>query len=149
MRLDKSGDRWARTLEVEAGRQCIGGQLKIGRLLQGNESLQELDGRRGPVWPMVPAGEIGAESGTLFQPTGAQPVKVRLTDLEVLGGFFAVDLPAIKQLQDMLEKGTGQALGQLFFSQFRMEPEGPLVEGLRRPPLRSGRLRPSTKGQFP
>ena len=103
-------------LEVEAGRQFIGGQLKVGRLLRGNEILQELDGRRWPVWPMVPAGEFGAESGTLFQPTGAQPVKVRRTDLEVLGGFSAVDLPAIKQLQDMLEKGTGQALGQLFFS---------------------------------
>lgn len=128
MRLDKSGDRLAMTLEVEAGRQFIGGQLKVGRLLQGNEILQELDGRRWPVWPMVPTGEFGTESGTLFQPTGAQPVKVRLTDLEVLGGFCAVDLPAIKQLQDMLEKGTGQALSQLFFSQFRMEPEGPLVK---------------------
>ena len=116
------------TLEVEAGRQFIGGQLKVGRLLQGNEILQELDGRRWPVWPMVPTGEFGTESGTLFQPTGAQPVKVRLTDLEGLGSFCAVDLPAIKQLQNMLEKGTGQALSQLFFSQFRMEPEGPLVK---------------------
>ena len=149
MGLDKSGDRLAMPLEVEAGRQFIGGQLEVGRLLQGNEILQEIDGRRWPVWPMVPTGESGAESGTLLQPACAQPVKVRLTDLEVLGGFSAVDLPAIKQLQDMLEKGTGQALGQLFFSQFRMEPEGPLVEGLRRPPLRSGLLRPSTKGQFP
>jgi hypothetical protein len=67
----------------------------------------------------------------------------------VLGGFLAVDLPAIKQLQNTLEKGTGQASGQLFFSQFRMAPESPLVEGLRRPPLRSGLLRPSTKGQPP
>ena len=149
MRLDKSGDRLAMTLEVKAEGQFIGGQLKVGRLLQGNEILQKLDGRRWPIWPMVPAGEFGAESGTLFQPAGAQPIKVRLTDLEVLGGFLAVDLPAIKQLQDMLEKGTGQALGQLFFSSFRMEPEDPLVEGLRRPPLRSGLLRPSTKGQFP
>lgn len=149
MRLDKSGDRLAMALEVEAGRQFIGGQLKVGRLLQGNEILQELDGRRGPVWPMVPTGELGAESGTLFQPTGAQPVKVRLTGLKVLGGFLAVDLPAVKQLQDMLEKGTGQALGQLFFSWFSMNPDCPLVEGLRRPPLRSGLLRPSTKGQFP
>ena len=106
MRLDKSGDRLAMTLEVKAERQFVGGQLKVGRLLQGNEILQKLDGRRWPVWPMVPAGEFGAESGTLFQPTSAQPVKVRLTDLEVLGGFLAVDLPAIKQSQDMLEKGV-------------------------------------------
>jgi hypothetical protein len=65
-----------------------------------------------------------------------------------VGGFCAVDLPVIKLLENVLEKGAGQAFGQLFFSQCRMNPDRPLVEGLRRPPLRSGLLRPSTKGRF-
>ena len=73
---------------------------------------------------------------------------MRLADLEVLGGFGAVDVPVVKLLENVLEKGAGQAFGQLFFSQFSMEPECSLVEGLRRPPLRSGLLNPSTKGQF-
>lgn len=72
-----------------------------------------------------------------------------LADLQEGGGFCAVDLPAIKLLEDVLEKGPGKPFGQLFFSQFRMEPEAPLVEGLRRPSLRSGLLSPSTKGEFP
>jgi hypothetical protein len=66
----------------------------------------------------------------------------------VLGGFCAVNLSVVKLLEDVLEKGAGEAFGQLIFSQFRMNPECPLVEGLRRPPLRSGLLSPSTKGQF-
>jgi hypothetical protein len=67
----------------------------------------------------------------------------------VEGGFGAVDPSLVKLLEDVLEEGAGQALSQLFFSQFRMNPARPLVEGLRRPPLRSGLLSPSTKGQFP
>ncbi len=59
---------------------------------------------------------------------------MRLTDLKVLGGFCAVDLLVVKLLENVLEKGAGQAFGQLFFSQFRMESECPLVEELRRPP---------------
>ena len=70
-------------------------------------------------------------------------------DLEVLGSFGTVDLPVVKLLEDVLEKGVGEPAGQLFFSHFRMNPDCPLVEGLRRPPLRSGLLSPSTKGQFP
>ena len=73
---------------------------------------------------------------------------MRLADLEVLGGFCAVDLPVVKLLENVFEKRAGQAFGQLFFSQLRMNLECPLVEGLRRPPLRSGLLSPSTKGQF-
>jgi hypothetical protein len=52
----------------------------------------------------------------------------------VLGGFGTVDLPVVKLLEDVLEKGAGQAFGQLFFSQCRMDPDCPLVEGLGRPP---------------
>ena len=48
-----------------------------------------------------------------------------------------------------MEKGAGQTFGQLFFSQFSMASACPLVEGLRRPSLRSGRLNPPTKGWFP
>ena len=69
-----------------------------------------------------------------------------LADLEEVGGFGAVDLPVVKLLEEVLEKGAGQTLGQLFFSQSRMASAGPLVEGLRRPSLRSGLLNPSTKG---
>ena len=71
-----------------------------------------------------------------------------LADLEEVGGFYPVDLPVVKLLEKVLEKGAGQAFGQLFFSQFSMAAECPLVEGLRRPPLRSGLLSPSTKGQI-
>ena len=71
-----------------------------------------------------------------------------LADLEEVRGLYAVDLPAVELLEDVLEKGAGQTFGQLFFSQFRMASECPLVEGLRRPSLRSGLLNPSTKGQF-
>ena len=50
----------------------------------------------------------------------------------------------------MLKKGIGEAFGQLFFSQSRVEQiPCPLVEGFRRPSLRSGLLKPSTKGPFP
>src|SRR5882724_2464216 len=72
-----------------------------------------------------------------------------LTELEQVRGFGAVDLPVIELLEDVLEKGVGETVGQLFFSWFRMTPNRPWVEGLRRPPLRSGLLRPSTQGRFP
>ena len=74
---------------------------------------------------------------------------MRAADLEMVGSLRAIDLPVVKLLEDVLEEGGGEAFGQLFFSQFRMNPNCPLVEGLRRPPLRSGLLSPSTKGQFP
>ena len=70
-------------------------------------------------------------------------------DQEEGGGFRAVDVPVVKRLEEVLEKGAGQTFGQLFFSWFRMAPESPLVEGLRRPPLRSGLLNPATQGSFP
>ena len=73
---------------------------------------------------------------------------MRAADLELLGGGHAVDLLVVKLLEDMLEKRVGQAFGQLFFSQFRMNPNRPWVEGLRQPPLRSGCLTPSTQGRF-
>ena len=70
---------------------------------------------------------------------------MRLADLEIVGGFRAIDLPVVKLLEDVLEERVSEPFGQLFPSQLRMKPDCPLVEGLRRPPLRSGLLRPSTK----
>ena len=148
MGADKGGDGLTMALETETQGQFIRHQLEVGRFLQRDKILKELAGFRWPIWPVTTTGELGAELGTLLQPASPEPVKVCLTDLEVLGGFCAVDLPVVKLLEEVLEKGAGQAFGQLFFSQRRMNPDGPLVEGLRRPPLRSGLLSPSTKGQF-
>src|SRR5580658_11106123 len=149
MGSDKSGDRLTMALETEAEGQFSGGQLEVGRFLQGDKVFEELTGLRWPIWPVVATGELSAELSPALQPGGAESIKVGATDLEVVASFRAIDLPAVKLLEDVLEKGVGEAFGQLFFSWFRMKPGGPLVEGLRRPPLRSGLLSPSTKGQFP
>ena len=37
-------------------------------------------------------------------------------DQEEGGGFRAVDVPVVKRLEEVLEKGAGQTFGQLFFS---------------------------------
>ena len=60
---------------------------------------------------MATTGEPGTEGGAVSQPAGAQPVKVRLTDPEVLDGFRTIDLPVIKLLENVLEKGACQAFG--------------------------------------
>ena len=65
---------------------------------------------------MAATREPGAELGAFLQPASAEPVEVCLTDPKELGGFCAVDLPVVKLLENVLEKGVGQALGQLFFS---------------------------------
>ena len=54
---------------------------------------------------------------------------MRLADLELLGGFSAVDFPGVKLFKDVLEKQTCQAFGQLFFSQSRMNPDLSLGRG--------------------
>ena len=128
MSSDKRGDGFAVALEAEAERQFIGGQLKVGRFLKRYKIFKKLDGRRRPIGPVVSAGDFGAESGTLFQPTSAQAIQVSMADLEMLGRFWSVDFPAIKQSQDMVRKGRGQAFGQLFFSWFNMNP-APLGRG--------------------
>ena len=38
-----------------------------------------------------------------------------LADLEVAAGFETVDFPFVELLEDVLEKGIGEAIGQLFF----------------------------------
>lgn len=148
MGADKGGDGLTVAYETEAAGQFIGHQLKVGRLLQRNKILEKLSGFRRPVWPVVTPGELGHERRTVLQPVGAQPVKMCLADLEVVGRFGAINQTVVKLLEYELEKWSGQAFGQLFFSQFRMNRRCPLVEGLRRPSLRSGLLKPSTKGQF-
>ena len=148
MGADKGGDGLTMAYEVEAAGQFIGHQLKVGRLLQRNKIHEKLSGFRWPIWPVATPGEVGSERRTILQPVGAQAVKMCLTDLEVVGRFGAINQTVVKLLEYELEKWCGQAFGQLFFSQFRMSPDCPLVEGLRRPALRSGLHTPPTKGQL-
>ncbi len=51
----ESGYRLAMALETEAGFQFVGHQLEIGRLVERDELLDEGDGFRRPVGPMVAA----------------------------------------------------------------------------------------------
>jgi len=100
----KSGHRLSMALESEAGCQLVGDQLEVGRLLERNELLEEGDGFRRPVRPMVAAGELGDEVGAFSEEAGAEPVKVGATDLELERGLGDVDQPLIELLQDLLEK---------------------------------------------
>ena len=51
----EGGHRLAMALETEAGFQFVGHQLEIGRLVERDELLDEGDGFRRPVGPMVAA----------------------------------------------------------------------------------------------
>ena len=51
----EGGHRLAMALETEAGFQFVGHQLEVGRLLERKELLDEGDGLRRPVRPMVAA----------------------------------------------------------------------------------------------
>ena len=136
-------------LETKANGQFIGRELKVGRFLQRDKILEEPADFRWPVGPVVATGELSAERRAVLEPASAQPVKVRMADLEMMGSIRRVDLPIVELLEDVLENRVGEAFGQLFFYNPRVKPTpGPLVEGFRRPPLRSGLLSPSTKGQF-
>ena len=146
---DKGGNGFTMAFKTKADVQFIGDELEIGRVLQRNKVLEELADLGWPIWPRVSAGEFGAELGTVLQPEGSEPVKVSAADLEMLGGFECIDLALVKLGEDLQEEGSGEAFSQLFFSWFKMNPNCPWVEGLRRPSLRSGLLSPSTQGQFP
>jgi hypothetical protein len=111
----KGGDGLAVAVEIEAGGQLIRHELEVGRSLQGEELLEELDGLRRPVWPVVAARELGGESGAILEEAGAEPVQVSATDLEVVGGVRDVNDPFIKLLEDELEKRVGEAFGELRF----------------------------------
>ena len=51
----KGGDRLAMALATEADLQFVGDELEVGWLLEGDEFLEEGDGFRRPVGPMVDA----------------------------------------------------------------------------------------------
>ena len=70
-------------------------------------------------------------------------------DLEVVGGICGVHLTLIELSEYLLKKQVVQAsCDLLFFIATSQSTRCPLVEGFRRPSLRSGLLNPSTKGQF-
>ena len=117
MRLDKGGDGFAVTLEAEADGQFIGGQLKVGRFLQGHKCSEELAGCRWPIRPVVSARKFGAEPRAVTQPAGAKAVEVSTADLEVMDGLRPVDLSCNELLENAVKKRSGKTFGQLFFSQ--------------------------------
>ena len=102
-------------LETEAGFQFIGHELEVRRLLKRKELLEECDGFRRPVGPMVAAGELGGELGAFSEEAGSEPVKVGAADLELQRGVGDVDQPLIELLEDLLEKQVGEAFCDLLF----------------------------------
>ena len=102
-------------LEAQAGFQFVGRQLEVGRLLEREELLEEGDGCRRPVGPMIATGELGGEVGAFSQEAGAEPVKVGAADLEVNAGLGAVNRPCIELTEDFLEEQVGEAFCDLLF----------------------------------
>jgi hypothetical protein len=117
MRTDKSGDGFAVAFEAEADFQFIGGQLKIGRFLQWHKILEKSTGCWRPIGTVVSTGESGTESRAAAQPPGSESIKVSAADLEVVGGVGPVNFAGNKLLENPVEKRSGEAFGQLFFSQ--------------------------------
>ena len=111
----EGGHRLAMALETEAGFQLVGHQLEVGRFLEGEKLLEEGDGLRRPVGPMIAAGELGGEVGAFCEEACAEPVKVGAADLELEGGISEVDQPLIELLEDLLEKQVAEAFGDLLF----------------------------------
>jgi hypothetical protein len=111
----KGGHRLAMALKTEAGFQFVGDELEVGWLLEGEELLEESDGCWRPVRPMVTPGEPGGEGRPVLEETGAEPVKVGPTDLQVVGGIHGVNQPFIELPEDLLEKQVGEAVGDLLF----------------------------------
>ena len=102
-------------LETEAGFQFVGHQLEVGRLLEREELLEEGDGFRRPVRPMVAAGELGGEMGAFSEEAGPEPVKVGAADLEVVASISGINKSLIELLEDLVEKQVGEAFGDLLF----------------------------------
>jgi len=111
----EGGHRFAMAFETQAGLQFVGHELEVGRLLEGEELLEEGDGLRRPVGPMVAAGEPGGEVGAFAEEAGAQPVKMGATDLEEEGGLPGIHRPLIELTEDVLEKLVSEAFGELVF----------------------------------
>jgi hypothetical protein len=149
MGADKGGHGLAVPFKAKAKLQFISDELKIGRALEREKVPEKLANRQRPIWPVITTREPRTKMGALFKPEGFEPVKVSSANLEQLGGLAGIDLTLIELGEDLQQEGIGQAIGQLFFSQFKMNANSPLVEGHRRPPLRSGLLSPSTNGLCP
>lgn len=66
----EGGHRLAMALEAEATFQFVSHQLEVGRLVQREELLDEGNGFRRPVGPMVAAGELGGEVGAFPEEAG-------------------------------------------------------------------------------
>ena len=111
----KGGHRLPVAFETEAGFQFVGHQLEVGRLLEGEELLEEGADFRRPVRPMVATGELGSEPGAILEEAGAEPVKVGAADLEMVRGIRGVNQSFIELLEDLLEKQVGEAFGDLLF----------------------------------
>ena len=111
----QGGHRFPMAFETQAGFQFVGDELEVGRLLQGQEFLEEYDGLGRPVRPMVAARELGCESGAVSQPAGAEPVKVGAADLEMVDGISRVNITLVELPEYLLEKQVGEALGNLLF----------------------------------
>ena len=68
-------------------------------------------------------------------------------DLEVVDGIGSVNVTLVELPEDLLKKQLGEAFCDLLFLIATSQSKrSPLVEGFRRPSLRSGLLNPSTKG---
>ena len=76
----KGGNGLAVALETKACFQFIGHELKIGRLLKGQELLEEANGFQRPVRPMIATRELCGEPGAFLEEAGAEPVKVCSAD---------------------------------------------------------------------
>ena len=94
----EGGHRFAMAFETQAGFQFVGQQLKVGRFLEWDELLEEGDDFRGPVGPMVAAGELGEELRAFPEEAGAESVKLGASDLELEGRLSDVDQPLIELL---------------------------------------------------
>jgi len=78
--------------------------LIVGRLLEGQEGLQELLDLGGPVGAMVAARQVEGESGWVLQPGGSQAKEVSPTDAQKLGGRVRVELAAVERVKGLVEE---------------------------------------------
>ena len=145
----KGGHRLPVAFETEAIFQFVGHELEVGRLLKQQELLEEGDGLGRPVGPMVAARKLGGELRAFLEEAGAEPVEVGAADLEMVDGISSVNITVIELPEYLLEKQLGEAFCDLLFLIATSQSNhSPLVEGFRRPSLRSGLLNPSTKGEL-
>lgn len=111
----KGGHRLPVAFETEAGFQFVGHELKVGRLLQRQELLEEGDGLGRPVRPMVAARKLGGELRAFLEEAGAEPVNVGAADPDLERGFGEVDQPIVELPENLLKEQIGEAFGDLRF----------------------------------